>query len=200
KLRPPAKNHHPKFHIGTQARQQNRRYRTIEETDIPLRRKSHQDHRRTISQARPRTKRHHHTNHPRNPTIPITPLTPKNMIIQSLFIAQLHDIISYSPFPSGSGQIEVANWTAVPMHPASGEMTISDSHTPAGRSFRTMLSCRLRQSFSIPRACILKVVLCNGGELLIGSPDIPVQPNKNSSLYLDTFTINHETFHPPLPL
>ena len=122
------------------------------------------------------------------------------MIIQSLYIAQLHDIISYSPFPSGSGQIEVANWIAVPMHPASGEMTISDSHTPAGRSFRTMLSCRLRQSFSIPRACILKVVLCNGDELLIGSPDIPVQPNKNSTLYLDTFTINHDTFHPPLPI
>src|SRR5690606_5927581 len=119
------------------------------------------------------------------------------MIIQSLYIAQLHDIISYSPFPHGSGQIEVANWIAVPLHPASGELPVADSHLPAGRSLRTLLRCRLRQSFSIPRGCILKVVLCNGDELLLGSPDIPVQPNKHSTLSLDTFTINPDTFHPP---
>lgn len=122
------------------------------------------------------------------------------MIINAIHFAKIHEIYSYYPFPAGTIQVEADNWTAVPMHPASGEMTISDSHTPAGRSFRTMLSCRLRQSFSVPDACILKVELCNGDTFIIGSPDIPVQLTKNTTLYLETLAINYDSHQPPLKL
>lgn len=122
------------------------------------------------------------------------------MIINAIHFAKIHEIYSYYPFPAGTIQVEAANWTPIPMHPASGEMTTSDSNNQPGKAHRTLISCRLRQSFSVPDACILKVELCNGDTFIIGSPDIPVQLTKNTTLYLETLAINYDSHQPPLKL
>lgn len=119
-------------------------------------------------------------------------------IIQSIAYVNLNELVSFYPFPNGSVNIEVTDWTPIPMHPASGEMNTTSRTDAAGISYTTAISVRLKTDIKLPDAIILLVTLCSGKQLVIGSPDLPVRVNKNQTLSLSILSINYTSFHQPL--
>lgn len=121
-------------------------------------------------------------------------------IIQSIAFVNLNQVISYYPYPTGSVKMTVTEWTDFPMHVASGDIDTSSRTDAPGTSYASTISARLKQDIMLPNAVILKVTLCSGAELIVGTPDIPVRIKKNSSLSRNTLNISYNGFHQPLNL
>src|SRR5690606_5845838 len=121
-------------------------------------------------------------------------------IIQSLSYANLDEVISFYPFPTGKANIEVTDWHPFPTHPASGDLDTTTRTGAPGTTYNSTISARLKTDIELPDAVILLVTLCSGRQLLLGSPDIPVRANKNMSLSLTTLSISYTSFNQPLEL
>jgi|SRR5690606_3449065 len=121
-------------------------------------------------------------------------------IVESLAYASLNEIISFYPFPAGKVDVQVTNWHPFPMHPASGELDTTTRTDAPGTTYNSTISARLKTDIELPDAVIIRVTLCSGKQLLLGSPDIPVRANKNMSLSLTTLSISYSNYQQPLEI
>lgn len=91
-------------------------------------------------------------------------------------------------------------WIKLPMYVASGELSYSSKPDKAGIQHTIQILARLKEGIYLPELLILSVKLCDGTTLIVGSPDIPVQNNFSSTLYMRTISIAHIGINPPLIL
>lgn len=89
-------------------------------------------------------------------------------------------------------------WILFPIYVASGDMTTSDKNDKAGKLYTVNISARLKEEVNIKELVIIKLNLCDGSSLIIGAPDIPVDLNQSSTLYLSTLSISYTGINPPL--
>ena len=60
------------------------------------------------------------------------------------------------------------------------------------------ISARLKEQVSLPELLIIRVKFCNGTNVIVGSPDIPVDVSDNETLFLNTISISHNSITSPL--
>ncbi len=121
-------------------------------------------------------------------------------IISSLDYAPVRSIISFESFPDHTAKVVVEEWKSIPMNPASGEMQTRQGDGPSGQHYSTTISARIKQALKPIDACIIKLVLCSGKELIIGTPGIPAIIISSSTLSGSRMNIEYDNIMPPLEL
>jgi len=117
-------------------------------------------------------------------------------LIQSLSYAKINEIISFQRNSDGSVLVEVTGWTDIPMNPASGEFSYTSRTDSAGISYTTSVGARLREHIGAIPECILKIILCSGRVLILGTPFVPVRGGESRSLTLNRLGIEHYSVDP----
>lgn len=125
-------------------------------------------------------------------------------LIDQIHTTPINQIKSYA---NHNGKISIAaQWLDFPMLIASGELTVTSRPDIPGTSYIINITGRFNKQFSAYHhqqhfpACVLRVTLCSGQQLIIGTPDMPVQIATNSTLSTKRFTITYNSIHPPLEL
>ncbi|MNI86368.1 hypothetical protein D3C73_1434590 [compost metagenome] len=62
------------------------------------------------------------------------------------------------------------------------------------------INARLKEQVRLPELLIIRVNFCNGTNIIVGSPDIPIDISYSNTLYLDTINIAHNTSYRPIPM
>ncbi|GAA4137877.1 hypothetical protein GCM10022216_14380 [Sphingobacterium kyonggiense] len=128
----------------------------------------------------------------------------KIQIISSLAYVEVKNITSYNLIPERNGLskvfLKVLFWKDIPMHLASGEMQIISKQHPAGTYYTCNISARLKVIFGTIPESLIKITLCDGRELILGTPFIPVKSDETRSLTNYLFSIQHNGIDPPLEM
>jgi|SRR5690606_5631325 len=120
-------------------------------------------------------------------------------IIQSIEYAPINEVISYNEVPDGKVIVN-ANWKDIPIHRASGELNSSSRNDAPGTSHSTTLFARLKQNIGDIPLSLIKVTLCSGRVVIIGTPFLPAKAEGSVDRYLSIFSVNHRSIKPPLEL
>lgn len=121
-------------------------------------------------------------------------------IIKSIQYAPADQIVSWFQNKDKVSVQPYQPWITLPMHVASGELSYSSKPEKAGIQYTIQIIARLKEGIYLPELLILSVKLCDGTTLIVGSPDLPVQNNFTSTLYIRTISITHIGINPPLIL
>lgn len=119
-------------------------------------------------------------------------------IIESIQYAPADQIVSWFQKKDTVQVQPNLPWILFPIYVASGDMTTSDKNDKAGKLYTVNISARLKEEVNIKELVIIKVNLCDGSSLIIGAPNIPVDLNQSSTLYLSTLSISYTGINPPL--
>ncbi|MGJ1417183.1 hypothetical protein [Sphingobacterium multivorum] len=119
-------------------------------------------------------------------------------LIESIQYAPADQIVRWIPTGDSITVQPLNGWSDLPMHIASGEYTYSSKQDKSGRLHTITISARLKEEFDSPELIIVKVNFCNGTNVIVGSPDIPVDISDNNTLFLSTISISHNTSHAPV--
>ncbi len=120
-------------------------------------------------------------------------------LIESIQYAPADQIVRWIPIGNSITVQPLNGWSDLPMHVASGEYTHSSKQDKSGRLHTITISARLKEQVSLPELLIIRINFCNGTNVIVGSPDIPVDISDNNTLFLSTINISHNTSHAPLP-
>ncbi len=120
-------------------------------------------------------------------------------LIESIQYAPADQIVRWIPNGNSITVQPLNGWSDLPMHVASGEYTHSSKMDKSGRLHTTSISARLKEKIDAPDLIIIKVNFCDGTNVIVGSPDIPVDISDNNTLFLNTISISHNTSNAPLP-
>ncbi|WP_312363936.1 hypothetical protein [Sphingobacterium sp.] len=121
-------------------------------------------------------------------------------LIESIQYAPADQIVRWIPTGNSVTVQPLNGWSDLPMHVASGEYTETSKDDKSGRMNTITISARLKEEVTLPETLIIKVNFCNGTNIIVGSPDIPVYVTYNNSLFLNTLTISYNTFYRPIPM
>lgn len=119
-------------------------------------------------------------------------------IIESIQYAPADQIVSWVQNKNTVKVQPYGEWISLPIYVASGELSYSSKPEKAGTQHTIQILARLKEGIYLPELLILSVKLCDGKILIIGTPDIPVQNNFSSTLYMRTISIAHIGINPPL--
>lgn len=116
-------------------------------------------------------------------------------LIDQIHYASINNIRSYADH---NGKISItALWSEIPMRIASAEIVTTSRQDSAGTSYAITINAAFRYMPEYLPACILRVTLCSGKQLIVGSPDMPVTIATSSTLATRRFTITHNSIYPP---
>lgn len=121
-------------------------------------------------------------------------------LIEAIFYAPIHSIISFESYPGNKVNVNVVEWKNIPMTPASAFLEYSSRQDSPGSSYDIAITARLKENIGLIPESILKVRLCAGKELIIGTPFIPVKSDETNNLSLTEFKINHSSISIPSEL
>lgn len=120
-------------------------------------------------------------------------------LIESIQYAPADQIVRWIP-ASDSVVVQPFNeWSDLPMHVASGEYSHSSKPDKSGRLHTITISARIKEQIDLPELLIIKVNFCDGTNVIVGSPDVPIDISDSNTLFLNTISISHNTSHPPIP-
>lgn len=119
-------------------------------------------------------------------------------LIESIQYAPADQIVRWIPIGNSIIVQPLNGWSDLPMHVTSGEYTSSSKTDKSGRLHTTTISARLKEEVILPELLIIRVNFCNGTNVIVGSPDIPVDISDNNTLFLSTINISHNSVTPPL--
>ncbi|WP_343322297.1 hypothetical protein [Sphingobacterium multivorum] len=119
-------------------------------------------------------------------------------LIESIQYAPADQIVRWIPAGHSITVQPLNGWTELPMHVASGEYTHSSKLDKSGRLHTITISARLKDNVEAPELVIVKVNFCDGTNVIVGSPDVPVDISDNNTLFINTISISHNSITPPL--
>lgn len=119
-------------------------------------------------------------------------------LIESIQYAPADQIVRWIPTGNIITVQPLNGWSDLPMHVASGEYTHSSKPDKSGRLHTITISARLKDHVEAPELIIIKINFCDGTNVIVGSPDIPVDLSDNNTLFLNTISISHNSSHAPL--
>lgn len=120
-------------------------------------------------------------------------------LIETIQYAPADQIVRWIPTGNSITVQPLNGWSDLPMHVASGEYTHSSKQDKSGRLHTITISARLKDHVDAPELIIVKVKFCDGTNVIVGSPDIPVDISDSNTLFISTISISHSTSHMPLP-
>lgn len=119
-------------------------------------------------------------------------------LIRDIAYAPIHKVTDFRQ--QGDKVSVTAQWTNIPMKVSSGTMGyFTRSNTP-GVYAVIDVSARLNTRIADPTRCLIKITLCSGISVIIGTPHVPVLPEIRESLTSITFQISHNSMTKPLEL
>lgn len=121
-------------------------------------------------------------------------------IIKSLAFTPHHQVVSFLHTPDNKAEVEVMQWLDLGMYPTSGEISYASKENDAGTSYTINIAARLKDPIKQYRYGLIKIELCSGKVLIVGTPDVPVSMIENSNLNLTRLSITHNAAQPPLEL
>ena len=119
-------------------------------------------------------------------------------LIESIQYAPADQIVRWIPTGDSVVVQPFNEWSDLPMHVVSGEYSHSSKPDKSGRLHTITISARLKEQVSLPELLIIRVKFCNGTNVIVGSPDIPVDVSDNETLFLNTISISHNSITSPL--
>lgn len=120
-------------------------------------------------------------------------------LIESIQYTPADQIVRWIPTGNSVTVQPFDGWSDLPLHITSGEYSHSSKSDKSGTIHTITINARLREHISLPELLIIKVNFCDGSNVVIGSPDIPVEISSSNTLYLNTISISHNTSHNPRP-
>lgn len=121
-------------------------------------------------------------------------------IIKSMAFTPYHQVVSFVNKPDNTSEVEVVQWFDLDMHPTSGEISYASKENDAGTSYTINVAARLKNPIKQYRYGLLKIELCSGKELIVGTPDVPVSMLESSNLNLTRLNLTHNAIDPPYEL
>lgn len=120
-------------------------------------------------------------------------------LIKQISFAPIDKVTLFTKTSNDTVRVE-ASWITIPMYVTSGYLNSSTIQGASGSSYKASLSARLQKRIGVTPYCLIKVELCSGENLIIGTPDIPVRSSENVTLSMVKFDVNHNSIDPPLML
>ncbi|HWK58121.1 MAG TPA: hypothetical protein VNQ80_12315 [Parapedobacter sp.] len=119
-------------------------------------------------------------------------------IICSIKFTKLSDVIRYVDNHDGTATLETSQLTTIPMHAASGRMTVTGNRTNGVELFNTQITARIKEIIPIRCVGIVLVEVCNDATYIIGTDDLPVTIEPNYTTTQKAIQIVHQNTHIPL--
>src|SRR5690554_260063 len=93
-------------------------------------------------------------------------------IIKEIYFTKVVDVSFYQQSFNGTVSITTKEWTKINKSAAPGTLNIKDEHTTAGRQYSSDISLSLKEPLIVPEPVILKIILCEGDPIIIGSVEL----------------------------
>ena len=121
-------------------------------------------------------------------------------IIKEIYFAKVTDVLSYKQRTDVFGEvtIDTTQWQKINRSPAPATLTVAKRKTTAGDEFTSDISIALREPVIVPEPVVLRIDLCDGESLIVGSPELPVFIESNIQLISKQLSISHKSWHYPL--